>query len=242
VLRVPQNFRLTLASGRRLTCAAAASQILARKHPEARSAGKGSKGQRWYAWSWLATASPQHCLLIRRHLKTGDLAFHYCFVPEGQPLTLTRLIRAAGLRWPVEEGFRSGKDCFGPDESQVRLYTAIARHTVLVMAALAICAITAALLKDRTDAQAPPPARPGQPPPAAPGGDPADRRRDRPPARRPAHPARPAWPRRLLADLETPPPSPRPLVPPAHTTHHQHAVIDLVSYRMVAAVLVRAAH
>jgi hypothetical protein len=25
--------------------------------------------------------------------------------PEGQPLTKTRLIRAAGLRWPVEEGF-----------------------------------------------------------------------------------------------------------------------------------------
>ena len=89
-------------------------------------------------------------------------------MPGGQPLTLTRLIRAAGLRWPVEEGFRSGKDCFGLDESQVRLYTAIARHTVLVMAALAICAITAALLRRRTDTQAPPPARPGQPPPADP--------------------------------------------------------------------------
>ena len=57
-------------------------------------------------WSWLAAASPRHCLLIRRHLKTGELAFHYCFVPEGQPLTLTRLIRAAGLRWPVEVGHR----------------------------------------------------------------------------------------------------------------------------------------
>jgi hypothetical protein len=55
--------------------------------------------------------------------------------------------------------------CFGLDQSQVRLYTAIARHLVLVMAALAICAITAALLKDRTDTQAPPPIRPGQPPP-----------------------------------------------------------------------------
>jgi hypothetical protein len=72
-------------------------------------------------------------------------------------------------RWPIEEQFRAGKDCFGLDESQVRLYTAIARHTVLVMAALAICAITAALLKDRTGTQAPPPARPGQPPPADPG-------------------------------------------------------------------------
>ena len=34
------------------------------------------------------------------------------------------------------------------------------------MAALAICAITAALLKGRSSTQAHPPARPGQPPPA----------------------------------------------------------------------------
>ncbi len=60
------------------------------------------------------------------------------------------------------------KDCFGLDQCQARLYTAIARHLVLVMAALAICAATAALLRDRTDTQAPPPARPDQPPPADP--------------------------------------------------------------------------
>ena len=72
---------------------------------EARSAGKGSKGDRWYAWAWIGTASPEHYLLIRRHLTTGDLAFHYCYVPAGQLLSMTRLIRAAGLRWPVEEGF-----------------------------------------------------------------------------------------------------------------------------------------
>jgi len=164
VLRVPRSFRLALPGGQKMTCSDAAS-LLAGK-AEIRSAGNGSKGTRWYGWSWLATASPRHCLLIRRHLRTGELAFHYCYVPEGQPLTLTRLVRAAGLRWPVEEQFRAGKDCLGLDESQVRLYTAIARHTVLVMAALAICAITAALLCDRTDAQVPPPARPGQPPPA----------------------------------------------------------------------------
>ena len=34
------------------------------------------------------------------------------------------------------------------------------------MAALAICAVTAALLRGRTDTQTPPPIRPGQPPPA----------------------------------------------------------------------------
>lgn len=64
---------------------------------------------------------------------------------------------------------RLGKGCFGLDQCQARLYTAILRHIVLVMAALAICAVTAAQLRDRTDAQAPPPARPDAPPPADPG-------------------------------------------------------------------------
>ena len=46
---------------------------------------------------------------------------------------------------------------------------AIARHTVLVMAALAICAVTAALLHERTNTQAPPPVRPDQRAPGDPG-------------------------------------------------------------------------
>ena len=173
VLRVPPDFTLTLASGVTATCAEAVSGLLTGKRAkdkrlwEVRSAGKGSKGDRWYAWAWPGTASPRHHLLIRRHLKTGDLAFCYCYVPEGQLVTKTRLIRAAGLRWPVEEDFEFGKDCFGLDQSQVRLYTAIARHLVLIMAALAICAVTAALLRDRTDTQAPEPVRPDQPPMAA---------------------------------------------------------------------------
>jgi SRSO17 transposase len=170
VLRVPSNFMITLAVGTKMTCAQAVRRLL--KHQrrwEVRSAGSGFKGQRWYAWAWIATASPRHHLLIRRHLRTGELAFHYCWVPGGQILTKARLIRAAGLRWPVEEDFAFGKDCFALDQCQARLYTAIARHTVLVMAALAIWAITAALVKDRTDTQAPPPVRPDQPPPAEPG-------------------------------------------------------------------------
>jgi SRSO17 transposase len=171
VLRVRSSFHLALAgSGPAVTCAQAACALGKQACCwEVRSAGAGSKGQRWYAWALLATASPAHHLLIRRHLQTGDLAFHYCFVPEGQPVTRTRLIRAAGLRWPVEEDFEFAKDCFGLDQSQVRLYTAIARHTVLVMAALATCAVTAALLKDRTSTQAPPrssPIRPRLPTPA----------------------------------------------------------------------------
>jgi SRSO17 transposase len=171
VLRVPSNFYLTLARGVKLSCKQAAARLLlaSARGWEVRSAGKGSKGGRWYAWAWLATTSPRHYLLIRRHRITGELAFHYCHVPEGQPLSLSRLIRAAGLRWPAEESFEFGKGCFGLDQSQVRLYTAIIRHTVLVMAALAICAVTAALLRRRTGTQAPAPTRPDQPPPANPG-------------------------------------------------------------------------
>jgi SRSO17 transposase len=169
VLRVPSSFRLTMASGVMLTCQQAAARLGRRRGWEIRSAGMGSKGERWYAWAWLCTVSPRHHLLIRRHLRSGELAYHYCYLPEGQPASPSRTIRAAGLRWPCEEDFEFSKDCFGLDQSQVRRYTAIARHTVLVMAALAICAVTTALLRDRTGGQPPAPVLPDQPPPADPG-------------------------------------------------------------------------
>ena len=170
VLRVASTFMLPLAAGTRMACAQAVKQLgRDTRRWEVRSAGAGSKGARWYAWAWIATASPRHHLLVRRHLRSGELAFHYCYVPEGQVLTKTRLIRAAGLRWPVEEDFEFSKDSFGLDQCQARLYTAIQRHAVLVMAALAVCAVTAAHLTDRTDTQAPPPSTPDQPPPPEPG-------------------------------------------------------------------------
>ena len=75
---------------------------------------------------------------------------------------------------PAEGDFEFGKDCFGLDQSQVRLYTAIVRHTVLVMAALAACAVTAV-----SCATAPTPRHHHPPGPASgptrPGDDPADR-------------------------------------------------------------------
>jgi SRSO17 transposase len=169
VLRVPSSFPVALPGGVTLTCKQAAVRLGSGRDWEIRSAGKGSKGERWYAWAWLGTASPRHHLLIRRHLATGELAFHYCYLPPGQQASLNLLTRAAGLRWPVEEGFEFGKDCFGLDQSQVRRYPALARHTALVMAALAICTVTAALLRRRTDTQAPAPAHPDQPPPPDPG-------------------------------------------------------------------------
>jgi hypothetical protein len=135
------------------------------------SCGKGSKGDRDYAWAWLASASPRHTLLVRRNLRdpSADLAFFYCYVPPGRLACFSTLIRVAGRRWPVEEDFQAGKGCFGLDESQVRTYTASCRHLVLSMAALAVCAITAASARASTSTLARPPASPDAQPPEDPG-------------------------------------------------------------------------
>ena len=98
---------------------------------------------------------------------------------------------------------------------------AITRHIVLVMAALATCAVTAALLKDRTDTQAPPPATPDQAPPEDPRDDPADRTGDQTPASRSLPAPAPAPPRHALAELATPSPGPLMLVPPAHPANNR---------------------
>ncbi|WBB65212.1 IS701 family transposase [Micromonospora sp. WMMD812] len=216
VLRVASTFMIGLPSEAKLTCAQAVKLLVRDKRRwEVRSAGSGSKGQRWYAWAWIVTASPRHHLLVRRHLRTGELAFHYCHVPEGQILTKTRLIRAAGLRWPVEEDFEFSKDHFGLDQCQARLYTAIQRHTVL--AALAVCAVTAACLADRTDTQAPPPSTPDPATATRTRNDPADRPRGQTTTRQRPPPSETARPRHALAHLATPSPGPRTLVPPTHT-------------------------
>jgi SRSO17 transposase len=124
----------------------------------------GSKGERAYAWAWIATTSPRHFLLVRKHLTTEELAYHYCYIPPGQPITLMTLVRVACLRWPVEEDFEFGKDHFGLDHSQVRLYPALLRHIVLTMAALAVCAVSAAQAKTRAPAPILPHTPDAQPP------------------------------------------------------------------------------
>jgi DDE superfamily endonuclease len=216
VLRVPSNFHLTAARGVRLTCKQAGTRLLTSGRSwEIRSAGKGSKGARWYAWAWLATISPRHYLLIRRHLVTGELAFHYCHVPAGQPLSLSRLVRAAGLRWPVEEDFALQQGLLrtrpvpGPplhrDRPAHRAGHGRPGH----------------LRRHRRPA-APPHRHPASRPcPARPASarrhriDPAHHPRNRPAARQPA----PAQHRRALAELATPPPGNLSLVPPAHPAH-----------------------
>jgi SRSO17 transposase len=169
VLRVGCAFTIELNPVTRLRAdTLAATHLAADRHWQTMTV-PGSKGERSYAWAWVGTTSPNHFLLIRRHHRSGELAYHYCYVPPGRPVTLATLVAVACLRWPVEEDFEFGKDHFGLDHSQVRRYTALLRHTVLAMAALAVCAVTAAAAATRHRPPAPLPTRPDQPPPPDPG-------------------------------------------------------------------------
>jgi SRSO17 transposase len=168
-LKIPCSFRVTLPSGQKMRADHAARLVPARAWQIA-SAGHGSKGERDYSWAWLATASRRHHLLIRRRLADpADLAYFYCHVPSGRACSFTILVRVAGRRWPVEEDFRLGKSGFGLADSQVRRYPAITRHLALAMAALAVCATTAALACPRTATLARLPASPDELPPEDPG-------------------------------------------------------------------------
>jgi SRSO17 transposase len=122
-----------------------------------RSAGAGSKGERLYDWARLdevtTDADPddsgRHSLLIRRNNTTGELAFYRCWTP--QPVTLAQLVRVAGIRWTVEEGFQAAKGQVGLDQHQVRRWTSWHRFTTLAMAALAVLAICTADSRGQRD-------------------------------------------------------------------------------------------
>src|SRR6266511_357596 len=111
------------------------------------SAGQGAKGRRWYAWSRLplgtAGAPPgwQRWLLVRRSLRTGELAFYACAGPASLPLVA--LVKVAGCRWRVEEAFQAGKGLCGLDQHQVRRWRSWYRWVTLAMLAYAFLVVAA---------------------------------------------------------------------------------------------------
>jgi hypothetical protein len=128
VFIVPVDFRITTGAGTVMTAAEAAREAVFERRP----CGMGSKGPRYFDWALVATASPHTVLLIRRLITRPDqLAYFICQVPDPTKARLPYLATIAGRRWPVEETFKIGKDVLGWDQSQVRTYTAVNRHTVL---------------------------------------------------------------------------------------------------------------
>lgn len=59
-------------------------------------------------------------------------------------MTLSELVRVAGVRWSVEECFQAAKSQVGLDHYQVRHWTPWHRHITLAMLALAFLAAVAA--------------------------------------------------------------------------------------------------
>jgi hypothetical protein len=90
------------------------------------SAGTGAKGHRLYDWAFLCLdhrpasggQPDQRWLMIRRHRRTGELAFYRCDIPG--PAPLATLVWVARQRWRIEECFQTGKGLVGLDQHQVR--------------------------------------------------------------------------------------------------------------------------
>jgi SRSO17 transposase len=113
------------------------------------SAGPGAKGPRWYDWALIDVTDPAvtegdgpHWLLIRRRIADGELAFYRAHAPG--PVPLAQLVRIAGSRWKVEEGFAAGKELAALDQHQVRGWTSWHRWTILALLACAFLSVLAA--------------------------------------------------------------------------------------------------
>jgi SRSO17 transposase len=142
VLAVARSHQVT--AGLRAVRADKIAAGLPRSAWQRHSAGAGAKGHRYYDWAWVSIEPrlPGHrWLLIRRSLRTGELAFYRCYAPRAA--SLAALIRVAGRRWTTEENFQAGKGLAGLDEHQVRRWTSWYRWTTLAMLAAAFLTIAA---------------------------------------------------------------------------------------------------
>jgi SRSO17 transposase len=111
----------------------------------AASAGHGAKGRRLYDWARVELATPAgpkmaRWLLVRRSRRDGELAFYACSGPA--TTSLVGLVRVAGTRWAIEDGFQQAKTEVGLDHYEVRRWPGWYRHITLALLAHAFLVIT----------------------------------------------------------------------------------------------------
>ncbi len=144
VLAVPKSHRVWLGERQ-----ASAQTAVARVPADAwtrLSAGDGSQGPRWYDWAWIPLADDGppgwgRWLLARRSLTDPrELAYYRVFAPVGTPLA--EMVRAAGSRWVIEEGFERAKGEVGLDQYEVRRWDAWHRHITFALLAHAYLEVT----------------------------------------------------------------------------------------------------
>jgi SRSO17 transposase len=109
------------------------------------SAGHGAKGRRLYDWSRVDLAGPaaagyKRWLLVRRRRRDGELAFYACSGPAST--SLVGLVRVAGTRWAIEDGFQQAKTEVGLDHYEVRRWPGWYRHITLALLAHAFLVVT----------------------------------------------------------------------------------------------------
>jgi SRSO17 transposase len=144
VLAVPKSHRVWL--GERQASAQAAVAGVPADGWSRLSAGDGSQGPRWYDWVRVPLAGDcppgwERWLLARRSLSDPrELAYYRAFAPVGTPLA--EMVRAAGSRWVIEEGFERAKGEVGLDQYEVRRWDAWHRHITFALLAHAYLEVT----------------------------------------------------------------------------------------------------
>ncbi len=109
------------------------------------SAGRGTKGERFYDWISMPLNPPpvdgfNRCLLVRRSVSRPDeLRAYICCHPCGTHIG--DLVRVAGLRWTVEMCFAESKSEVGLDQYEVRSYSGWYKHITLSCFALALLSV-----------------------------------------------------------------------------------------------------
>jgi SRSO17 transposase len=78
--------------------------------------------------------------LVRRNRRTGELAYYAWFAPLDT--SLVGLVRVAGIRWAIEDGFQQAKNEVGLDHYEVRRWPGWYRHITLALLAHAFLVIT----------------------------------------------------------------------------------------------------
>jgi SRSO17 transposase len=156
-MAVPVDLPLVGARGEALSCKDVLRSGVHRW--ELRTAGEGGKGARLYDWSMHAVTVKEqppaagfgHTLLVRRSKgmrkrkdrpSSYDIEFFLVHAPVAA--TMAAMVRAAGLRWKIEEDNKIGKDQLGMDAYQVRKWTPWYRHVTMCMLAQAFLTVARA--------------------------------------------------------------------------------------------------
>lgn len=107
------------------------------------SAGEGSKGPRLYEWAWLQLPDETETMnewarfiLLRRSLADPSKRAYYRVAGPIQT-TLPEVVRVAGSRWKIEEGYEQAKGEVGLDQYEVRTWRAWYRYMTLALLAYA---------------------------------------------------------------------------------------------------------